>query len=355
MARVKLQGKIRHRIKSYLAISRISILVLGRRLIGNPVEKNWSVMFEIGVLFWRHQFNCAFSASEFQDGRDYFDSLVTDTGIDFPVTEHRAEPNQPRGNWYRFNGKKANIKALYLHGGGYAFRSEISAIFARTFSGLLGVDLFMPEYRLTPEHPHPAQLNDALTAYRYMIDTGLNPEDIFLIGDSAGGHLVLMLLQALKAEGLPQPALAIGLCPWTDIGERGASLFENDKYDLVQGYMAVKFGEWLQGNTDYTREELSPIHQNYKGLAPLYLQAGGREVLVDMIRDFADAVKKQGCEITLDIWPHMTHNFQGHGQTHPNSAEAFVRMGEAIQAYVEGGAAMKVCSRTEISNLKNRV
>lgn len=350
MARVKLQGKIRYRIKSYLAIARISMAVLLRRLTGNPTVKNWPIMFEIGVLFWRHQFNCAFAASDFQDGRDYFDSLITDTGVNFPVTIHPTNPDQPNGSWYKFNNK-SEISALYLHGGGYAFRSEISSIFAQTISGLLEVNLFMPEYRLTPEHPHPAQITDALAAYRYMLSTGLDPKDIFIIGDSAGGHLVLMLLQALKAEELSQPALAIGLCPWTDIGERGSSLYGNDKYDLVQGYMAVRFGEWLQAGTDYSREELSPIHQNYEGLAPLYLQGGGREVLIDMIRDFAKIANKQGSEIILDVWPEMTHNFQAHGQTHPDSAEAFSRMQQAIKAYVEGGPLMKPCSRTEVSSL----
>jgi acetyl esterase/lipase len=163
-----------------------------------------------------------------------------------------------------------------------------------------------------------------------------------------------MTLVALRDAGLPQPSLAVGLCPWTDIGERGASLYGNDRYDLVQGYMAVRFGEWLVGSTDHSREALSPIHQNYSGLAPLYLQGGGREVLIDMIRDFARVVANQDCEVTLDVWPEMTHNFHAHGLTRPESAEAISRIRIAIAHYAGDGAVKPIfegCASTEIRHV----
>lgn len=352
MAKVIFQGALKHRIKSYIAIVKISMSVVGRRLIGKPIAKDWSVMFEIGALFWRHQFDHAFASPNFQDGRDYFDSLITSTDETFAVTIRENPQGQLKGKWYLYEKSETDIDVLYLHGGGYAFRSEISSLYAETLAGLLGVNLFMPEYRLTPENPHPAQVEDALSAYRYMLAKGVDPKKMVIIGDSAGGHLVLMLLQALKKSKLPQPALAIGLCPWTDIGERGASLYKNDKYDLVQGYMAVKFGQWLRGDTNYSREDLSPIYKNYKGLAPLYLQGGGREVLIDMIRDFAIEVQKQGADVTLDVWPNMVHNFQAHGTTHPDSQEAFQRMKEAIQIYVRDKDDFADCPRTEVSSVK---
>jgi len=133
--------------------------------------------------------------------------------------------------------------------------------------------LFFPHYRLTPEHPHPAQAEDALAAWRYV--TARTPaERVIVIGDSAGGHMALTLLQTLKAQGLPQPALCIGLCPWTDIGERGDSLHGNDKYDLVQGWMALQFGEWHEPGNKFGRQVLSPIHPDFSDLAPIYLPAG---------------------------------------------------------------------------------
>lgn len=346
MSKIYFRGEFLHRVRSYFALVNISIAALIRRIVGAPLNRKWPIIFEIGVLFWRHQFNGAFAAKNIARGRAYFDSLITTTGEHFAVTS-LASSKLP-GCWYGIKGKPPVTNVLYLHGGGYAFRSEVSSNFAKMLAGLLEAKLFMPHYRLTPENIHPAQLEDALTAYRYMLETGIAPNDLVLIGDSAGGHLVLMLLQALGRENLPRPALSIGLCPWTDIGDRGESLFQNDKHDLVQGYMALKFGEWLQGDSGYSREQLSPIYQTYTDLGPIYLQAGGREILVDMIRDFAREMKFQGAEVMLDVWPEMTHNFQMQGQTHPDGKEAFKRIQEVIKTKTDGRRKMSACSRTEV-------
>ncbi len=97
--------------------------------------------------------------------------------------------------------------------------------------------------------------------------------------------------------------------------------------------MTIQFGEWLKGNTAYTNEELSPINHDFSDLAPLYLQGGGKEVLIDMIRDFAHLTHKQNVDVTLDVWEHMTHDFQAHGASPPDSAEALKRMKAAIMHY----------------------
>lgn len=125
-------------------------------------------------------------------------------------------------------------------------------------------------------------------------------------------------------------------------------------YDLVQGWMALRFGEWLTGNSGFTREQLSPIHQDYTGLAPLYLQGGGREVLIDMIRDFARVVAQQDCNVTLDVWPQMTHDFQAHGKTRPESGEAIDRIRAAIAHYLAGDkhAPLDICARTELRSVR---
>ncbi len=166
------------------------------------------------------------------------------------------------------------------------------------------------------------------------------PEKIVVIGDSAGGHMSLMLLQALKAAGKPQPALCIGLCPWTDIGDRGASMRGNDPTDLVQGWMAIKFGEWLDPDGAFGRAALSPISHNYAGLASLYLQAGGREVLRDMIVEFAERQKAGGADILLDLWPDMPHDFQAYDSYTASSTEALKRITQAVQAHVCDGPSL---------------
>jgi monoterpene epsilon-lactone hydrolase len=146
---------------------------------------------------------------------------------------------------------------LYFHGGGYAFYPAVSQHFIRLLAHRLQTTIFALDYRLTPEHPHPAQQDDAVQAYRYLLAQGLRPQDIVLGGDSAGGHLALMTLVRVRQAGLPQPALALALSPWTDTGRRGASQFGHDRYDMVQGYQTLRYGQWLKGEGPWSDAQLS--------------------------------------------------------------------------------------------------
>ena len=188
-----------------------------------------------------------------------------------------------------------------------------------------------------------------MEAWRFVTDN-VAPEMTVVIGDSAGGHMMLMLLLAIKDAGLEQPALGIGLCPWTDIGDRGNSMTGNDPNDLVQGWMALKFGEWLDPKGNFGRGVLSPISYDYSGLAPLYLQAGGREVLRDMIVDFAHVQAAQGADVMLDLWPDMPHDFQLMDSTQADSTAALKRITQMVKAHVD--ASEEVTKGTMTRDLK---
>lgn len=331
--------------RSALALGWAMLCVGLRRLVRGPGVPGWSFEFEAGNAFWRGQFRRALRG-DIARGRRLFDSLQLYATGPSAVTRTPAAG----GEWIDPAAPASDTVVLYCHGGGYAFHSAVTREFGALLAGVLGVRVFALDYRLTPEHPHPAQRDDALAAYRRLLGAGVAPRRIVLLGDSAGGHLVLMLLVALREAGLPQPALAIGLSPWTDVGERGASLHGNDRYDLVEGWMALRFGRWLAGGSGCTREQLSPICRHYAGLAPLYLQGGGREVLIDMIRDFAHVAGAQGAEVMLDVWPDMTHEFHLWGTTLPESDEALARIGAAIAHYTGDGPHRHFpsCSRTEV-------
>lgn len=353
MSQIVHHGRLRYIVWSWASLIAISTKVGLRRIIGKPLEREWSFGLEVGNLFWRRQFMRAMAMPDLDDGRAYFDSLQTYTDEVFEVECSASTGCDPKGNWITPRALHSKTTLLYLHGGGYTFHAAVSYRHADMLAAILRARVFAPDYRLTPEHPHPAQIEDSIATYRYLLDQGVDPSQLVIIGDSAGGHLTLMTLIALRDAGLPQPALAIGLCPWTDIGARGDSLFGNDRYDLVQGYMTLQFGEWLKGNCAYSREELSPMNQDFRGLAPIYLQGGGREILIDMIRDFAARLKEQGCDVMLDVWSHMTHNFHAHGATRPESLEALERIRLAIdyRTNPDGGkTALVPSATTELCN-----
>lgn len=327
MGRIRFSGPLHDKLTSFLAITSIALGTYARHLAGRRMVPSWSADFEIGVRFWRHQFTKAMRHPDITRGRLILDSLQTETDDTYHVT---SQPSAvPKGHWHIPDHTGSDAVILYLHGGGYAFHGAMSVRFAQMLAHHTKLRLFAPDYRLTPEHPHPAQAEDALAAWNHL--THETPAHrIVVIGDSAGGHMALMLLQTLKARGLPQPALCAGLCPWTDIGDRGASLHGNDPYDLVQGWMALRFGQWLDPDGRFGRAALSPIAQDYAGLAPIYLQTGGREILRDMIRDFATVQKERGADVVLDEWPDMPHDFQAYDSYRPASTEALLRLRQVI-------------------------
>ena len=352
MPKTLLRGRLSHQLRSLAVLFATSVSVLARRLVGRPLVPQWTTAFEIGTLFFRYQFNHALALPSIAQGRAYFDSLYTVVLAKPQVDVRSSQAGEPAGDWFIPYGHVSELTLLYFHGGGYAFYGAVSRHFIAMLAHMLQVPVFAPDYRLTPEHPHPAQLEDGLTAYRHLLSIGVDPRRIIVAGDSAGGHLALMMVAKLRDAGLPQPALVIGLSPWTDIGGRGDSLFSNDRYDMVQGYQTLLYAKWLKGGTGCTDGELSPMGQKFSDVAPIYLQAGGKEILVDMIRDFAEEVKKQGAQVRLDVWPHMTHEFHAYGDTLPQSRQAINSIRAAIAwATANEGHAFPTSLQTVVDSL----
>jgi len=338
MSKLKFAGPRSLRIRSTAKIVQIAITTTIKHAFGRRIAPDWDANFETGIRFVRHQFTEAMTKNDIARGRFLFDSLQPETDDVYEVQNHPADGIQ--GTWYDPKTVTSDAVLLYFHGGGYTFHGGVSRRFAEMLAHHAGVQLFAPEYRLTPEHPHPAQADDAMAAWDYLVSK-VPANRIVVVGDSAGGHMALMLLQALRAQGKDQPALCIGLCPWTDIGDRGASLRDNDRFDLVQGWMALQFGTWLDPDGTFGREALSPISYDYTGLAPLYLQAGGREVLRDMIIDFAKKQKALGADVMLDLWPDMPHDFQAYDSLTASSTAALARLSSAIDDCIEGKNSMQ--------------
>lgn len=331
MKKTIIQGRFSHKLRSMAISGWIVAKVLIRRALGRRLVAEWPFLVEYGTLYIRAQFNHAFRLSNnIAASRAYFDSVYALLET-FPDVDVRPTgEGEPRGHWFVPQIRHSDATLLHFHGGGYTFYAGVSHHFAACLAHTLGITVFAPDYRLTPEHPHPAQLEDGLAAYNYLLERGIDPATVVLCGDSAGGHLALMTLVRLHQAGLPKPALTLGLSPWTDVGRRGESQFGNDPYDLVQGYMTLQFADWLKGGQVLSDAELSPICQDFYDLGPIYLQAGGKEILVDMIRDFAATVAAQRGRVRLDVWTHMNHEFHAYGDYLPESRDALARLREAI-------------------------
>jgi len=207
---------------------------------------------------------------------------------------------------------RPGTEVLFLHGGAYSVGSFRNyGHFTWRLGKAARARVLALDYRMAPEHPYPAALNDALAAYCWLLDQGARPDRILLAGDSAGGGLTLALLLKLRDEGVPLPAGAVALSPWTDLATTGASLHTKADTDpmLVASEIPHHAAMYL-GGADPRDPYASPLYGDPRGLPPTLIQAGGDEVLLDDAVRMAEKMQAAGCDVELQVWPRMPHVFQ---------------------------------------------
>ena len=215
------------------------------------------------------------------------------------------------GEWLRpVSGATAGTM-LYLHGGGYFACSPqthrpITGGFARR-----GWEVFAPDYRLAPEHPFPAAIDDAVAAYRGLLARGIAPGRLVMAGDSAGGGLTLATLLSLRDAGDPMPAACTLFSPWTDLAGTGETLRTNtDRDAMFRGEgMDRAVAPYLAG-IDPRNPLASPLYAELHGLPPMLIHAGSYEVLLDDSRRLAERARAAGTDATLRPWPVVPHVWQ---------------------------------------------
>jgi len=201
---------------------------------------------------------------------------------------------------------------LHLHGGGYVIGSpETSVGFLYAMSKAAGAEVVAVDYRMAPEHPFPAAVDDAVAAYQGLLESGISPERLVLTGDSAGGGLCVALLQSLRDAHTPLPAGAVLFSPWCDLEQSGASMETNAKADYLTKEMLEKWAGWYAGETSRSDPLVSPIHADLSGLSPLLVFAGSAEVLLDDAVRLVAAVEAQGGDATLRVYDGMIHDWIG--------------------------------------------
>jgi len=221
---------------------------------------------------------------------------------------------------------------LFLHGGGFIVGSPaLYRHFTWRIASAAHARVLVVDYRLAPEHPFPAALDDAVRAYRWLLADGAKPQRIAVIGDSAGGGLALSLLLRLRDQRIPLPAAAVALSPWTDLALTGPSLKLNASADpLVSPDQARRFVDCYLASADPRSPYASPLYGNPEGLPPTIIQVGSDEVLRDDAVRMADRMRAAGCCVQLEIWPRMPHVWHLFAPVIPEARQAIERIGTFV-------------------------
>ena len=214
------------------------------------------------------------------------------------------------GEWVE-SDKQYSLTLLYLHGGGYFGCSAESHRAITAGFALQGFRVYAPNYRLAPENPFPAAIEDASAVYRALLDSGITPDQLVLAGDSAGGGLALSLMLALRASRTALPAAAALFSPWTDLAATGESVRTNTKRcALFHGEAMAPSARWYLGDADPKNPLASPLYADLSDLPPLLIHVGEDEVLRDDSTRLAEKARAAGVAVELKVWPVVPHVWQ---------------------------------------------
>ncbi|MGO7307925.1 alpha/beta hydrolase [Rhizobium ruizarguesonis] len=201
---------------------------------------------------------------------------------------------------------------LYIHGGGFSSGSiRTHSLLAGSLAKAASSDVLLVEYRLMPEYAYPAQINDALTAYRWLLDNGYRDENIIVAGDGAGGNIAIETVLRQMQAAKPLPAAVIALSPITDLAATGGSMTSNAGNDPLLGKAEIEtLRKTYLLSRSPTDPQASPLYADMTGFPPLLLQVGSGEVLLDDTLRLADKARQAGVDVTTEVWPGMPHQWQ---------------------------------------------
>lgn len=236
-------------------------------------------------------------------------------------------------DWVSVEASEPDRVVLYLHGGGYVMGSR------NTHRGLAGriaraarARVLLPEYRLAPEHPFPAAVEDATACWRWLLAEGQAPDRAAIAGDSAGGGLALATLLALQQAGEKLPACAVGLSPWTDLEGSGPTAEPGAVDDPMLTPEGVRSGGRQYAEFDRRHPLAAPLHGDPTGLPPLLLQVGTREILLSDSTRFAEKARGAGVDVTLEVEEGLIHVWQIFPDV-PEARAAVERVGAFIRRH----------------------
>ncbi len=304
-----------------------------RRLTRPPLRPSWTIGDEARASFLR-AFWRRLHAMPVEARRREIDSVpVLLPAALLRTTRRRESLAGVPVTWVTPRAGAEPRLVLYVHGGTFTIGSShmVRDLLARlalaSRARVLSID-----YRLAPEHPWPAGLDDVRAVWRAaLVEHG--PAQVVLAGNSAGGNLMLALLADLRDRGEPLPAGAVLLSPWVDLRCTAPSFQANADADFLDRQAMLRDAAEVAAGRDPGEPALSPLRADLSGLPPLYLQLGGAEVLRDDVQAFATRARAAGVRTTLDVWEDQVHDFQTFGALSRTSLEAIAQAGEAVQIF----------------------
>jgi epsilon-lactone hydrolase len=261
-----------------------------------------------------------------------------------PVSNQRVAAGGVDAEWIFPGNARPDKAILYFHGGGFRLGSVASHrdLISR-LAHASGCRVLAVNYRLAPEHGFPAPVEDAVSAYRWMLDQGLQPDNIAFAGDSAGGNLVLAAMLSLRERGLRLPVAAVLMSPWTDLAATGESYVSRAEADPIHQRPMIQAlaKNYLGSDADSCQPLASPLYAELEGLPPLLIQVGDRETVLSDSTMFADKAKAAGVEVELEIWDGMIHVFQMFAAELPEARQAIGNITRFFQEHLDLNAERK--------------
>ncbi|MGB1884403.1 MAG: alpha/beta hydrolase [Gammaproteobacteria bacterium] len=251
------------------------------------------------------------------------------------VTSEAVDAGGVDAEWFSVSGGDADRVVLYLHGGGYVIGSVQShRVLLERLAVAADCRVLALNYRLAPEAPFPAAVDDAVAAYKWLLSQGLTASKIAIAGDSAGGGLTMATLVALRDGGETLPACAAPISPWVDMEGTGDSMQSRAAVDpMVQKEILDQLAGTYLGGANAQDPLASPLHANLDGLPPLLIQVGDCETLLDDSTRLEAKLKAAGVDATVEVWPEMIHVWHLFAPMLDKGQEAIDRIGEFVRGH----------------------
>jgi epsilon-lactone hydrolase len=268
--------------------------------------------------------------------RQVLDGIGAEAQLPEGITVERRPLAGLHTEWISAPGCSTDRVILHLHGGGYVMGScDSHRALTSGVAVACGMQAALPEYRLAPEHPFPAALEDAVAAYSALLEDGFTPDRIVLLGDSAGGGLTLATMCALRDAGTPLPAAAVLLSPWTDMTFSGESLRTRADVDpWLTPELLDPMRQRFAGSVDPRDPRISPLFADLHGLPPMLVHVGDQEILLSDSTRLVERAKEANVAVELEVWPEVWHVFQLFAPVLPDANEALSKIGVFVRSWM---------------------